>query len=479
MSQLYRLGIFSLLFTLSACGAFFNQPFQQQEARIGETTGNGDLLKSLPEATEPVYVAVYNFRDQTGQYKAVENGSTFSTAVTQGSTTILIKALEDSKWFKPVERENLSNLSTERNIIRNTTEEYIKNRNPNVPPLPALKFAGMILEGGIISYDTNIITGGAGARYFGAGGSARYRQDRITIYLRAVSTNSGEILNTVYVSKTILSQAIDANFFRFVKFQRLLEAETGVTQNEPVQLAVQDAIEAAVYSLIMEGIEDGLWSAKGGREVNNELVSTYNLEKSVDQSTRLFEREFMEAKYKNSFDFSLGATLLDADFSKKGIGPMAKIGYTRQLNKFLGINLNAGIMQFRTGTSYENFFGSADLNAVIKLLPNDTFAPYIYAGGGIIVDGTYSDDNVLGISSESTDAKFQYGAGVEYMLNDRLGFRAYAEHNVTINDQLDKLVNGKRDDYYFNFGVGLNYYFGLKDKPQQQPGEVAVETIQQ
>jgi curli production assembly/transport component CsgG len=65
----------------------------------------------------------------------------------------------------------------------------------------------LLLEGGIISYDSNIITGGF-ARYFGTGASVRYRQDRVTIYLRMVSTANGK--NTsVYISKTILSQAID------------------------------------------------------------------------------------------------------------------------------------------------------------------------------------------------------------------------------------------------------------------------------
>src|SRR5690606_17177562 len=115
---------------------------------------------------------------QTGQYKPSENGSNFSTAVTQGATSILIKALEDSKWFIPIERENLSNLLQERNIIRSTRQEYLKD-NEKGEQLSPLLFAGVLLEGGIISYDSNIITGGFGARYFGAGGSTRYRQDRV------------------------------------------------------------------------------------------------------------------------------------------------------------------------------------------------------------------------------------------------------------------------------------------------------------
>jgi len=240
------IAILAICLCLSSCGTYFNQPFSQEPARIGEFSKSTTKILELPPPKVPLEVAVYNFSDQTGQYKAVENGSIFSTAVTQGATTILIKALGDSGYFIPLERENFNNLSTERNIIRTTKQEYIKGLNPNEPAIKPLLYAGLMLEGGIISYDTNIVTGGAGARYFGVGGSARYRQDRITVYLRAISTQSGEIINTVYVSKTILSQAVDVSLFRFVKFQRLLEAETGFTQNEPVQLAVKDAIEKAV-----------------------------------------------------------------------------------------------------------------------------------------------------------------------------------------------------------------------------------------
>src|SRR5690625_3188833 len=194
MKVIYKLFAVIGVLTLSSCAAYFNQPLYKSGSRTGEFSSSTHLLRDLPPAAQPVEVAVYNFSDQTGQYKAIESGSTFSTAVSQGATTMLIKALEDSGWFVPLERENLSNLSTERNIIRRTLEEYIKNLNPDVPPLPPLLYAGLLLEGGIISYDTNIITGGAGARYFGLGAAGKYRQDRITVYLRAVSTNNGEIL---------------------------------------------------------------------------------------------------------------------------------------------------------------------------------------------------------------------------------------------------------------------------------------------
>ena len=46
----------------------------------------------------------------------------------------------------------------------------------------------MILEGGIIGYDSNIETGGRGARTLGIGGQTQYRRDVVIVSLRAVST---------------------------------------------------------------------------------------------------------------------------------------------------------------------------------------------------------------------------------------------------------------------------------------------------
>ena len=170
MTKINNLNIVVLIICaiiLTSCGTYFNQPYQQERAKLGEQTKANKNLINLPPPKEPIVVGVYNFRDQTGQYKPTENGSSFSTAVTQGATTILTKALEDSKWFTVIERENFTNLSTERNIIRSTRKQYRQTTNPNEPQLPPLLYAGVLLEGGIISYDSNIITGGFGARYFG------------------------------------------------------------------------------------------------------------------------------------------------------------------------------------------------------------------------------------------------------------------------------------------------------------------------
>jgi curli production assembly/transport component CsgG len=226
------------------------------------TTSQRDLM-ALPPPAQRLTVAVYDFTDQTGQFRESHGMQSLSRVVSQGATSMLVKALQDAgnrSWFQVVERENLDHLLRERQIIREMRQHYLGEEEVSPEVLPSLLFAGVLLEGGVIGYDANTMTGGAGARYLGIGGSTEYRQDTVTVYLRAVSVRTGEIMTTVVARKTVASLALSANTFRFVSFRELLEAETGITTNEPEQLALQQAIERAVQSLVIEGAEMGLWS---------------------------------------------------------------------------------------------------------------------------------------------------------------------------------------------------------------------------
>jgi curli production assembly/transport component CsgG len=239
----------------------FNAP-----AAVAQVTpGQRDLIY-IPPPPQPIAVAVYGFADQTGQLRPAENLQSLSRAVTQGGTSILVGALRNAgngSWFTVVERERLDNLLRERQIIREMRAQYLGEQQTPASILPSLLFAGITLEGGIIGFDTNTQTGGVGARFLGIGGSTQYRTNKVTVYLRAVSVRTGEVLANVVTEKTVSSVQISAGAFRFVTFNELLEAEVGVTQNEPMQLAVQSAIERAVYALILEGATPGprqLWS---------------------------------------------------------------------------------------------------------------------------------------------------------------------------------------------------------------------------
>ncbi len=429
---------------LTGCGAYFNQPYEPKDARIGELTAKTKVLRELPKPYEKVVVGVYNFKDQTGQYKNLEAGSSFSTAISQGATTMLVQALEDSKWFTPIERENLNNLLNERNIMRSTRQEYSNNPNSTQPRLPPLLYAGILLEGGIVSYDSNIITGGSGARYFGAGASTEYRQDRLSIYLRAVSTSNGEILKTVYVSKTILSQSLDASLFRYVSFQRLLEAETGFTKNEPVQLAMKNAIETAVEALIVEGVKKGLWTTADGGAKNKELMDAYSAQTEYEESKFLYDRDQIDIDKRDAFTIGLTSPLLNGDLPNQDFGFGGYVGYSKWLSPKLSLNFDFDYAYLKGGKSFYEEYLSPELNLELKILPRDNFSPFVYAGAGYIFE-IHSPD--IGQTKKVTTPKLQAGGGLNVMVSDRIDFRVFAESNFTFSDQIDEVINGSRDDF--------------------------------
>lgn len=230
-----------------------------------------DLLR-LPAPAGKIPAAIYNFRDQTGQYKPAP-ASSFSTAISQGGASMLMDVLNQSGWFIPLEREGLQNLLTERKIIRAALNK--PNAPPNNTELPSLLAANILLEGGIVAYDTNLQTGGVGARYYGIGLSGQYRVDQVTVNLRAVDIRSGRVLHSVLTSKTVYSKEITSGVFRFVKFRRLLEMEAGITTNEPAQLAALSAMEAAVIHLIGQGIIANSWALKHPEEISNPILQYY------------------------------------------------------------------------------------------------------------------------------------------------------------------------------------------------------------
>ena len=213
-----------------------------------------ERLMNLPPAETMPIVAVYSFTDQTGARKRRDSIADFSSAVTQGAATLLIDALKaagNGTWFRVVERVGIDHLVRERQIVKTTREDFDETRILN-----PLLFAGMILEGGIIGYDSNIETGGRGARTLGIGGQTQYRRDVVIVSLRAVSTLTGEILLNVQTSKTVLSTALGYDVFKFIDLDtQLIEIEDGITQNESNTYSVRACIEAAVLALIEQGDE--------------------------------------------------------------------------------------------------------------------------------------------------------------------------------------------------------------------------------
>ena len=221
----------------------------------GEGSRLGDVGNEVITADDIAYVMDDGLTSYSGD-DATPNTS-HSSVINAGGGT----------WFRVVERNGLDHLVRERQIIRSARQEWAEAQGEESNGIAPLLFAGMIIEGGIIGYDTNLKTGGRGARTLGIGFSKQYRQDAITVSIRAVSVLTGEVLLNVQSRKTILSYGSGGDVFRFIEEgTQLVEIEDGVGNNESVTYATRSAIEAGVLEIIYQGHDRGFWKIKGYNE---------------------------------------------------------------------------------------------------------------------------------------------------------------------------------------------------------------------
>ena len=264
-----KLWLIAVVSVLSSCAAF---------APVGHTNCV-DLLKceEKPEIVRPTLqalleipiprqkavVAVYDFPDLTGQRKPSSKMALFSTAVTQGANSYVLDALSyvsDGNFFTVLDRSSssLNNLSKERQIIKN---QRVAVEGSGATKLPPLLFAGLILEGQIVSYDSSILSGGNGFRIKGfSPATNQWRVDTVEVSMRLVLTQTGETISNITVKKEILSASVSRDVWRFwEQGTELIELETGYTQTEATGYAIRSAIELGLYKLIEEGKSQKFW----------------------------------------------------------------------------------------------------------------------------------------------------------------------------------------------------------------------------
>lgn len=447
---IYYLNFFIMIMS-AGCASYF-APMKSPDAHLGAPTPINKDFAKLPRPKDKVITAVYKFRDQTGQYKP---GGTWSTAVTQGATSILIKALEESGWFIPIEREGLSNLLNERQIIRTSRANYQGKNGETLPPISPLLYADIMLEGGIISYDSNILTGGSGLKYFGTGASGEYRQDQVSVYLRAISSSNGQVLKTVYTTKTILSQMVDVNLFKFVDFKRLLEVETGFSYNEPLELCVSEAIQKAVESLVYEGIIDGLWSMRDSSSQTMAGLEEYKKEKAEMKQVDYLGNQELETR-DLALRLNLGANEYSGDRAGSVFKSFGEIGLNYQLDPSDGIELLLGRGLF----SAKNFVESYNyllLNGTYLFNSTSKLSPFLQAGGGIL--NREKNGKLLSFSNKWFPFA-SIGLGVRYMFNNTIGLNFSVSQVAFISDDLDNVNRGRWNDFIWKGNAGLIINFG-------------------
>lgn len=359
---------------LTGC-ASMDPAFETRDAHPGIESTVHDSMTTLPQPASPVVTAVYQFRDQTGQYKRKERGSTFSRAVTQGGTAILMDALADSDWFRPIERKGLSNLTQERDIIRSIRQQYEGDR---AQPLSPLLFAGILLEGGIIGFDSNVISGGGGFRLFSIGGSGEYRRNQVTVYLRAVSTQTGEVLKTVHTTKTIISQQLQGSATRFIAPNLFLETEAGISYNEPKTLAVTEAIDAAVRDLTIEGMRDGLFSP-ADTAAARAVIDRYEEGKERAARRDYFDR-LLQPDNRSGLGLEVGGggNVLQGDVQGSSVNPSGTLALRQPLSPRWAVGLTNTVG--RVGGAGD--FGELVLASELDLLLRAARPGYAVPAGG-------------------------------------------------------------------------------------------------
>ena len=262
-----RLLLCLLAISLSSCAVKYDELLTRggipvisiQTTQILEL--QSEELKNIEPPIRRPTIAVYpnGFSDLTGQRKSNSQFALFSTAISQATDAFLIRALKhagNGEFFQVVERIGLDNLTKERQLIRSTREKFEENKD-----LKPLLFAGLLVQGGVTAYDTNLRSGGLGARYLGIGSSKQYREDTVTVSLRLISVSTGEVLIEVTTAKTLLSVGVSQDVFRFIEMgTELVEIEGGVAENESASIALQKAIEEAVLKMIQIGFGRNYWT---------------------------------------------------------------------------------------------------------------------------------------------------------------------------------------------------------------------------
>lgn len=263
---LQRSYLFLLAILVSSCASYskIDIPRDIEPAKVQQELLSEDLY-NLPAPVRSPTVAIYRFGDLTGQKKQnAAGGTSFSSAVTQAPDVYLTRALlraARGRFFTVIDRTILDDLTKERQLIRQTRQSY---DGEDATKLPALKFAGLLVTGGIVGYDHSSDSGGSGARYLGIGAMRQFSRDTVTINIRLISVATGEVVLEVISSKTILSTNMSGDVFRFIEQgTSLVEIESGLARNESVSIATQRAIETGVLELINRGSASGFWTFKG------------------------------------------------------------------------------------------------------------------------------------------------------------------------------------------------------------------------
>ena len=244
--------------------------------------------------------------------------------------------------------------------------------------------------------------------------------------------------------------------FRFVSFKRLLEFETGITYNEPAEMAVTEAVEKAVHSMIIEGVLDNLWALDNQGDLELPVFKDYETEKATAARTDELGKTLRERRTKFGVSVGTSHVLYQGDYPNPLFRTGAEVGVRMHFSPRSAWNFALGTGEIRTANDfYRSYFAYADLDYEFRPLPLDRFTPLLFAGGGV---ASRTGQKRLNFNQSAYFPKVQLGAGLEFLPNKRLGIFGSVSHHFPFTDQLDEVTQGRYNDFYWRGRVGFTWY---------------------
>ena len=416
-------GVLILLLVLTGTSLMSCAAESQTISPVSNDTSMTALLASLPEPVERVPVAVYLIQDKTGQNLEMETYTSLSRAVSQGATDMMIHALVLSRQFKVADRSIFDQLMTEQDL-QGMQRLAPEQKDPQLNQLMGSRY---IIVGSVTEYGLKR-TRGTRLSISGIGMSGEDVLAYAAIDIRVIDSTTGEAVHTISLRDDIRGTSIGGDIFRFAAADLLVDMETGVGYQEPINFVVRRLIETSVYEMCVNFFADQtgirpLLDSDQVAALNNQL----RREKSSTSEIRETPSKF---KFSYAHVFSAGVKSFAESKGYSGLGDSAVLECRYDITNNLGLVGAIGV-----GES-EKRFGMDYVGAVIHTptAPGSRL-PELYLG----IASARSTVTLGGADYEfhGTLAK----VGIDFVISDRiavgLGYNYISPESVSGGEKVD------------------------------------------
>jgi curli production assembly/transport component CsgG len=114
-----------------------------------------------------------------------------------------------------------------------------------------------------------------------------------------------------------------------------------------------------------------------------------------------------------------------------------------------------GLAAGPNGRYFDEKFSYAEAGLLVNLFPYDRFTPYLLAGSGITRANTAD-----ALGRHTLLPHLLVGLGGEYLVTPKLGVTLGIDNHLFFSDRIDRVSQGRYNDYFWGGRAGLVFYIG-------------------